>query len=110
MHEEADAVVDRVDTVRSYVAPPRPNGHGHCTKMCGCCLQGRVFPFDKEQEKLCQPKMDVKRGLFGSAEYDRSMLLAHFWLWRASGPENPNAEMKVLLQSDLPCFHRLDIR
>ncbi|KAJ5967869.1 hypothetical protein N7501_004117 [Penicillium viridicatum] len=56
----------------------RSNGHGHCTKMCGCCLRVRGFSLDKEQEKLCQPKIDVKRALDdGFAGYDRSMLSAY---------------------------------
>ncbi|CRL20672.1 unnamed protein product [Penicillium camemberti] len=55
----------------------RSNGYGYCTKMCGCCLQARGFPLDKEQEKLYQPKIEVKRGLSGFAGYDRSMLSAY---------------------------------
>lgn len=55
----------------------RSNGHGHCTKMCGCCLQARGFPLDKEQEKPCQPKIDIERALFGFAGYDRCMLSAY---------------------------------
>lgn len=55
----------------------RSKGDGHCTKMCGCCLQARGFPLNEEQQKLCQPDIDVKceRGVIDY--YSRCMLEAY---------------------------------
>ncbi|KAJ5192394.1 hypothetical protein N7449_008536 [Penicillium cf. viridicatum] len=72
VHEEAAAVVERADAVRSHAAPPVPVAMDIVQK---CAARG--FPLDKEQEKLCQPKIDVKRGLSGFVGYDRSMLSAY---------------------------------
>ncbi|CAI7611854.1 unnamed protein product [Penicillium viridicatum] len=57
---------------------------GCCGRACGCCSKPRSSSRSnghghyKEQEKLCQPKIDVKRALDdGFAGYDRSMLAAY---------------------------------
>ena len=83
-------------------------------KKCSCCLPARRFPLDnlgtfegtREALSAENRPVDVKRGLSGFAGYDRSMLSAYTPI----AERKVGLRSKVLLQSDSPCYHRLDIR
>lgn len=100
----------------------RTNSYKHYRKMCGCCLQARGLPLDKEQEKLCQPKIDPWTssedclGLLVTIDPCCRLTLldlacfgtgkSQYWKWRLACV----LRSKVLLQSNSPCYHGLDVR
>lgn len=57
----------------------RSNGHGHCTKTCGCCLDFRGFKLNEEQQKLCQPAFNLNRDLAEIDKYSSDLLFAYIF-------------------------------
>lgn len=52
-------------------------GDGHCTRMCGCCMESRGFSLNEEQQKLCQPTVNVMCERHVIDEYSRCMMEAY---------------------------------